>query len=63
MVLGGASPSPPVEGTERLPTPKRRRSAKKLPYIGLILLSWRVVFIDLFILKWGWLPQLRDNAG
>jgi hypothetical protein len=33
MVLGEASPRPPVEEAERLPTPKRRRSANKLPYV------------------------------
>ena len=27
------APTPPIEGTERLPTPKRRRSANKLPYV------------------------------
>jgi hypothetical protein len=36
MVLGGF-PQSPVEGTERLPTPKRRRSANKLSYVGVDL--------------------------
>jgi hypothetical protein len=31
--LGVLTPSPPIEGTECLPTPKRRRFANKLPYI------------------------------
>jgi hypothetical protein len=29
----GTSPQTPIEGTERLPTPKRRRFANKLPYV------------------------------